>query len=142
MFVASIDYVFSLSLGIWENLLDQTPAGPTDAQRLLEYESRHHGEFGFYRIVFAGLSQADDPEIRAALGRMYRRFQRFIRRRIENHRELRGCGRDPAPDLAAWAFIGLGTVSNLAREFGLLPEERRLALMGEVGRLLLDGQRR
>ena len=41
---------------------------------MLTYESEHHGEFGQYRIVFAGLNEVDDPEIRAALREMYKRY--------------------------------------------------------------------
>ena len=44
-----------------------------------DYEASHHGETGLYRIVFAGLSEADDPEIAAALRRMFRRYHKVHR---------------------------------------------------------------
>src|SRR5512147_3231791 len=48
MFIASIDYVFELSSSIWDKLQDDGSGKATDAERLLEYEARHHGEFGLY----------------------------------------------------------------------------------------------
>src|SRR4051794_39989411 len=66
MFVAAIDYVFDLSVETWANLLDRPPRRQSTARRLLEHEATHHGELGLYRIIFAGLSETDDPEIRAA----------------------------------------------------------------------------
>ena len=41
---------------------------------LVAYEAKHQGEFGFYRVVFTALVEADDPEIREAITGMYRRF--------------------------------------------------------------------
>src|SRR5712671_3952032 len=56
MFVAAIDYVFDLSAETWRGLLKQSAKKQTHARRLLAYEAAHHGEFGLYRIIFAGLS--------------------------------------------------------------------------------------
>lgn len=141
MFIAAIRYVYDLSVDIWLRLVGRPSEAGSAAERLLAYESTHHGEFGHYRIVFAGLSETDDPEVRAALADMYRRFQRFVREQIAAHRELSGrvTGLDPA--LAAWAVVGLGTVSNIARELGLVSDAQRRRLFTEVGRTLLDGER-
>jgi AcrR family transcriptional regulator len=139
MFIACIDYVYDLSRDIWQDLLERSREGSDAAALLLGYESTHHGEFGFYRIVFAGLSETDDPEIRKALGRMYRRFHRFVRDQVRAHRSPNR--RDAAPDAqaAAWAILGLGTVANIGREFSLLSAAARARLIRDVGRLLLDG---
>ncbi len=82
MFIAAIAYVYDSSLAIWEKLLADGGDQRAAAERLLDYESKHHGEFRQYRIVFAGLSETDDPEVRAALAGMYRRYQRFIQRQL------------------------------------------------------------
>ncbi len=135
MFIAAIDYVYSLSDSIWRRMLAQ--AGPGEgAKALLEYEARHHGEFGLYRIVFAGLSETNDPAIRQALRRMYARFQQFIAERIREHRGARG---GVQPDLAAWVIIGLGTIANIGRDVGFLSAGERRRTIAEAGRLLLDG---
>lgn len=128
MFLASIQHVFDASLATWAVLLAQ--GGPEGAaRRVLDYEAEHHGEFGLYRVVFAGLSELDDSEIRCAVRRMYERFHGFIVERIG--------GRADA-ELAAWAMIGVGTVANIGRELGVMPGSLRRALFDRIGALLLE----
>jgi AcrR family transcriptional regulator len=137
MFLAAIDYVFDLSAGTWRRLLKDAADRKTSAQRLLAYEAAHHGEFGLYRIVFAGLSESDDPDVREALARMYSHFQKFICEQLETHRD--GARRAPQSEMAAWAIIGLGTVASISRELGLMNNLDRRKLMEQVGRCLLEG---
>lgn len=139
MFIAAIEYVYDLAARTWAGLLEGGAAGST-AEKLLRYESRHVGEFGHARIVFAGLSETDDPDIRRALSRMYHRYQRFVVDQVGAHRAGRGRGKTADPALAAWALIGLGTVASIARELDLLSDRDRRRLMMEVGRLLLSGR--
>jgi len=138
MFLASIRHVYDRSERIWEERAAEGPAG-TVATRLLAYEARHLGEFGLHRILFAGLSETDDPEIRRHLRDTYRRFERFIRRRILEHRRVAGGHGGPDAELLAWAMVGLGTIATLGREIDLLPAGRRARLVEEGGRLLLEG---
>ena len=137
MFIAVIGYVYDLSAAIWGQLLAENGADQTAAERLLQYESEHHGEFGFYRIVFAGLSETDDPVIRDALADMFQRFQRFLHKQMVAHRNRQRTQNAPDAVLAAWAVIGLGTMANISRELGLLSDRQRRRLMEEMGRLLL-----
>jgi AcrR family transcriptional regulator len=137
MFIAAIDYVYELAAGIWEDVL----AGPqkgSPAEKLLDYEAKHLGEYGYSRIVFAGLSEADDPDIRRALSGMYQRYQTFVRSQVGAHRsKLDRRTKRPDDDLTAWAFVGLGTVALIARELKLLNERERRRLLAEVGHELL-----
>lgn len=136
MFIASIDHVYELAHGIWGRILSESGEGG-GAAALLEYEAGHHGEFGLYRIVFAGLSETDDEEIRAALRRMYTRFQRFIAERLDSE-----AGKQPATIdscLAAWAIIGLGTMANIGRDLKFLSAQERRRLIGAVGHLVMKG---
>jgi AcrR family transcriptional regulator len=137
MFIAAIKYVYEVSATTWGRLLAEDDGKASAATRLLEYESTHHGEFGLYRIVFAGLSETDDVEIRDALAEMYRRYHRFIQRQIDAHRAQGDAGAAPSATLAAWAVIGLGTVANIGRELGLLRDGQRKQLMATVGQALL-----
>ena len=139
MFMAAIEYVYDLSAATWRKLLSEAPDPKTSASILLAYEAGHHGEFGLYRIVFAGLSETDDPDIRAALAHMYAQFQAFIRELVNAHRG-EGAG-SPDADVAAWAMIGLGTVSNITRELRLMNETGRTKMMQQAGHCLLDGDR-
>ena len=138
MFVAALDYVYELSEQTWGELLEQRGGEGDPAELILDYESTHHGEFGFYRIVFAGLSETDDPEIAEAMRRLYRRFQRFIATHVKAHRADVGAPGLSDPGLIAWAIIGLGTVANIGRELGLISARNRERLVGELGRALLE----
>lgn len=138
MFIAAIDHVYESSVRIWQQLLEEGAGAEDGVDRLLRYESRHHGELGLYRIVFAGLNETDDPEIAEALRRMYRRFHRFVADRLRE-RGARQRGSAPEASLAAWAIIGLGTVANITNELGLLSERRRSRLIAEAGSHLAGG---
>jgi AcrR family transcriptional regulator len=141
MFIAAIGYVFDKSLEIWSRVLASQEQGSTPAERLLAYEATHHGEFGHYRIVFAGLSETDDPDVRAALVNMYQGYQRFLREHISAHRAGLPLAHaaPPDPTLTAWAVVGLGTIANIGRELGLVSETKRRQLFTAIGRLLLTG---
>ncbi|MCO6439159.1 MAG: TetR/AcrR family transcriptional regulator [Phycisphaerae bacterium] len=140
MFVASIEYVYALSAEVWGRLLAEADDGRHPAQRLLEYEAAHHGESGLQRLIFAGLSESDDPVIRDALAAMYRRFHRFISGQVADYRGAKGSERGPDAATTAWAVIGLGTLSNIAQELNLLPPVRRKRFIAETGKLLIEGR--
>lgn len=139
MFIAAIEYVYDMSAATWGRLLAESGSTDGAAAKLLEYESHHHGEFGHYRIIFAGLSETDDPDIRKALRHVYGQFQTFVQAQIKGHRRRGKARKSPDAALAAWAFVGLGTVANICRELGLLNDRDRERLLAEVGRLMLQG---
>ena len=137
MFVATLDYVYQLSEETWNELLARADDRVSPAELILDYESTHQGEFGLYRIVFAGLSETDDPEIAEAMRRLYGRFQSFVREQVKAHHDGLAVPAVTDPGLVAWAIVGLGTVANIGRELGLLSARARKRLVGEVGRALL-----
>ena len=144
MFLAAIDAVFESSEKTWLALEAGWGAEGCSAERLLEYEAQHHGEFGLYRILFAGLSETDDEEIRAALQRVYGRFHQFICERIVDRVGLSGARRrnkaaERHAELAAWALLGMGTAVSIGRELGLLGDEQREQLFQVLGKQILDG---
>jgi len=142
MFLAAIGHVFDISKKIWAEKTS-TAGAASPAEQVMAYEAEHHGELGLYRILFAGLNEFDDPEIREALRTSYRSFQSWIEERILEHRQ-----RAPSADLypveagdAAWAAVALGTIINIGRDLDLLNSEDRAHLLDRVGRLLLDPNR-
>ncbi|MBU0639885.1 MAG: TetR/AcrR family transcriptional regulator [Planctomycetes bacterium] len=139
MFIAALEHVYESSRSAWKLLLAARGCSGSTAERLLAYEASHHGESGMYRIVFAGLSETDDPEIRNALQQMYARFHRFIQQQIAAHHDGGRAAELPTAALTAWAIVGLGTVADISRELGLLNDPRRKRLLGDVGRHLLAG---
>ena len=140
MFIAAIEHVYQGSADTWAKLISEDGSGESPAERVLVHEARHYGESGLYRLVYAGMNETDDPDIRGALRRMYGRYHRFIRRQIAAHR---GNGTSPSRldvELSAWAIVGLGSVSNVGRELGLITPGRRRRLFEKVGGFLLEGK--
>ncbi len=146
MFLAAIDHVYERSLAIWDRLaaaVDEGACGagrPSAAERILAHEARHHGDFKLYRVLFAGLGDVDDDEVRAHMRATYRKFQRYVRDRIVEHRVCAGRTGGLDPELAAWAVVGLGTVVNIGREVGLINARERGRLLADAGRVLLEGE--
>lgn len=138
MFLAAIEFVYEFSESTWLSVLESGGDGDP-ARRILEFESRHHGEFGHYRILFTALGETDDAEIREAARRIFGRFHRFLRAQIaaRSRRSRRALA---PPELTAWAAIGLGTAANIGRELGLLGDAERRRLMSTIGRVLLEGE--
>ena len=140
MFLATLDYLYDLETTWWEQRLtagaeaDAHNTGRT-ARAILDEEGRRRGETGLHRIIFAGLSESDDPEISAALTAMYQRFHKFIAKVLKaaahTHAEPRP-GSAP-PNLAAWSLIALATFANIAREFDLFPVSTQRKLIGQIG---------
>ena len=138
MFIASIHYVYDLAVETWTKEATRSGAG-FSVTDVLEYEAKHLGEFGHFRMLFAGLGETNDPEIRTALAEIYREFFKFIRKRIaENRREGDLAVRVDAA-VASWALIGIGTVSTLGKELDLMSPRTRKRLLKETGALLVDG---
>jgi AcrR family transcriptional regulator len=136
MFIAAIEHVVDHSESIWQQQVEARTSSTTAAEAVLEYEAVHLGEFGLYRILFAGWSETDDPAIASALRLAYRRFHAFLCERITEHRRHRPSAL-PDDNLTAWAMLGLGTVVNLGRELDLLPKKSRADLLRQAGRRLL-----
>ncbi len=139
MFIASIDHVYEQAAESWRDVLKGADDAAGAAKRLVRHEAEHYGESGLHRIIHAGLSEADEPEIRDALRKMYGRFHRFIRGQVSACRDESAKVAAPDATVAAWAIIGLGNVANISRELGLLSDGGRKRLIGEVGRLLMAG---
>lgn len=140
MFLAAIEHVYALSESIWSRVRLDGEGDGSAAQRILAYEAEHHGEFGLYRILFAGLGETDDPEIEAHLRRTYLRFQRFVRDRIREHRQGKDGRGAPDAETAAWALLGVGTMASVGLELGLFAAKDRKRLLSEAGRVLLEGK--
>jgi AcrR family transcriptional regulator len=140
MFIAAIDYVYQQSAETWQQILREGGGQAGAAERLLQYESEHYGEAGLQRIVFGGLNETDDQDVREALVKMYGRFHRFIRKQIAAHRGGAAETAVPSADLCAWAIVGLGNVANVSRELGLLNDRARKRMFADVGWLLLEGR--
>lgn len=142
MFIASLDYIYTLAESRWRASAVGAGDSRGKAEKMLLYEASHHGEFGHYRVVFAGLSEADDPVIRKALQDMYRKFVRFIAEQVAALRGASGPQSEArSPDVvdSAWAMVGLGTILDIAKELNLMTATQRQRVLLSAGRLLMKG---
>lgn len=136
MFLAALDDIFRTRAKVWQQILADHPAREAAVERLVKYESRHQGEFGFYRIVFTALTEADDSDIRAALLKMYKSFQQLVTKQVQASRHVNESQALPA-ELAAWGLLGLATISNIIRELKLLPPRQRERMFAAVAKRLV-----
>jgi AcrR family transcriptional regulator len=138
MFLAAIDHIFQERAEMWKTLMAENSDVDSVAERLVDYEAKHQGEFGFYRVVFTALAETDDADIRSALKNMYRHFQQLVKRYVEQGR----AGAKQSPNLpaetAGWALIGLATVSNIIRELELLGPRQREQMFAAAARHLVE----
>ncbi|MCA8963815.1 MAG: hypothetical protein KDC48_02965, partial [Planctomycetes bacterium] len=138
MYLAALDHLYERTVEVWGRRLQDLPAAGSAAERLLDYESEHYGEHGLYRIIFTGLSEIDDPDIRKALRGMYRRFHEFVAAQIGAHRASRGAPAAPDADLLAWAVMGMATIAGIGRELRLVSAAQQRDLFTHVGRAVLE----
>ncbi len=139
MFLAAIDDIFQHRAEKWNDILADHPSPKQAMERLVAYESEHQGEFGFYRIVFTALVEADDLDIRSTLISMYRRFHQLVCRQVEVSRQS-GAKQQALPvDTTAWALLGLATMSNIVRELKMLSPRQREKMFAEVANYLVAG---
>lgn len=138
MFLAAIDDIFQSRAEMWAKIISNQPGPELGIERLVAYESQHQGEFGFYRVIFTALAETDDDEIRTALTRMYRQFHRLVSKQIETGRERDRSGLSVSD--AAWALLGLATISNIILELNLLGPRQRKQMFAAVAESLVSGR--
>jgi AcrR family transcriptional regulator len=132
IFLASIDYLYEYTAAKWRELL-ACDDGRTPSERILAWEGDHRGETGLHRITFAGLNEANDPEVREALRQMYQKFHTFIVTLVQTNQGNNLEGGYPDAALTAWAVIGLGMMANITGDLGLLSHDQRGRMVCEVG---------
>ena len=142
MFLAAIADIFQTRSKRWGEILAERPTPEQAAEALVAYEATHQGEFGFYRVVFTALVEADDPEIREAITDMYRRFHERIRKLIDPSGQGDKKSRGLSAEATAWALIGLATVSNIIRELDLLRPRQREDVFATIAKHLVQGDSR
>ncbi len=140
MFLAAIDDIFRSRADTWNEILADRPAPEQAVERIIEYESHHQGEFGFYRIVFTALTETDDDDIRVALVGMYKRFHQLVCRQVEAGRGSGDLESGLPTEMAAWGLLGLATISNIIRELKLLSPRQRERMFAAAAKCLVRGE--
>ena len=140
MFLAAIDDIFRSRAEKWNEILADRPAPEQAVERIIEYESQHQGEFGFYRIVFTALTETDDDDIRVALIGMYKSFHQLVCRQVTAARGSGDVESGLPTEMAAWGLLGLATISNIIRELKLLSPRQRERMFAAVAKCLVGGE--
>ncbi len=140
MFLAAIDDIFRSRAEVWSEILADHPAPEQAVERIIEYESHHQGESGFYRVVFTALTEIDDDDIRVAVVGMYKRFHKLVCRQFETGHGSGDLQSGLPTEMAAWGLLGLATISNIIRELKLLPPRQRERMFATVAKCLVGGE--
>ena len=140
MFLAAIDDIFRSRAEVWSEILADHPAPEQAVERIIEYESHHQGDSGFYRVVFTALTEIDDDDIRVAVVGMYKRFHKLVCRQFETGHGSGDLESGLPTEMAAWGLLGLATISNIIRELKLLPPRQRERMFATVAKRLVGGE--
>lgn len=140
MFLAAIDDIFQARNLVWDRILTENTAPEKAIEQIVRYEATHQGDLGFYRIVFAALTEIDDEEIRTALTGMYKGFHQLMSRHLDVARRSVNGKNSLSAESAAWGLIGLATVSNIIRELKLLAPRKREKMFSDVAKCLVNGE--
>lgn len=136
MFLAVLADIAEQQTRWWEDHFEdprfrQDPAAA--ARAVLDDEGRQRGSTGLHRLIFAGLSEAHDPDIRDALHAMYARLHAYIQRVVKQQKAQDPDACIASPALCAWSLIALGSFANIARELDLFPVATQRRLFNQVG---------
>jgi AcrR family transcriptional regulator len=139
MFVAALDFLFRRRMAQWEAALAGARPEESRAARLIDLAGRNLGEQGLYRIIFTALNETDDPDIRHALQRLYRRYHDRVAAEVTRHRENRGGRKVAGAGDTAWALIGLVAFMSIVLDLDLMSARERQRLFTSMAFALLDG---
>jgi AcrR family transcriptional regulator len=139
MFLAALDFLFWRRMDKWKAEIDKSHTEESHTHRLVELTGKDLGENGLYRIIFAALNETDDPDIKAALQRLYRRYHERIEEEIAKHRKQSGVREVPEDGDTAWALIGMVAFMNIALDLELMNGRKRKQLFSAIAYQLING---
>ena len=137
MFLDSIGYVFDSSVKQWADGINAS-SEQTAAEQLIAAQSRKRGDSRLHRIVFSGLSEVDDPDIRNALKKLYLQFHEVLAGYVREHRVQRGIKSSLSDDATAWVMIGLGSLFDIQHDLGQGTMKQRRQILGETSTAILN----
>ncbi|MGI9518154.1 MAG: TetR/AcrR family transcriptional regulator [Pirellulaceae bacterium] len=137
MFLDAIQYVFDTVTADWSKSIDDDQPD-TPVEQLIDWQSQHRGDSRLHRILFSGLSEVDDPEIRKALRNLYRQFHQVLEEYIREHRQQQGQSPALGNAESAWAMIGLGSIFDIAHELGLGNKSQRREILQAATTAILN----
>ena len=139
MFLAALDFLFWRRMEKWKSEIDKSQTEESRALRLIELTGKDLGENGLYRIIFAALNETDDPDIKGALQRLYRRYHERLEEEIVKHRKQSRVRRVSEDGDTAWALIGMVAFMNIALDLELMNGRKRKQLFSAIAIQLING---
>ena len=139
MFLAALDFLFWRRMDKWKAEIDKSHTEESHALRLIELTGKDLGENGLYRIIFAALNETDDPDIRGALQRLYRRYHERLKEEIVKHRMQSSVRTVSEDGDTAWALIGMVAFMNIALDLELMNGRKRKQLFSAIALQLING---
>ena len=140
MFVAAIEFLFWRRMDKWKSEVCETTGEESRAAQLIELTGKDLGEQGLYRIIFAALSETNDPDVKQTMRTLYQRYHDRVAKEITRHRAQHGV-RDVAKDTdTAWGLIALVAFMNIALDLELMNGRKRQQLFSTMAFLLLNGK--
>jgi len=142
LFVATIRATGPRLLGIWEDIsVDYEDPIETLWAIGVYYYDHLESHAANMKLQFRALSEADDPEIQAALRDNFEAFVEFVADTLEEGKARGVVKRDVDSRLVAWQFLGIGMTLDLMNMLGLKDEMDRTRA-DRWGRVYLETVRR
>jgi predicted RNA-binding protein with PIN domain len=123
----------------WNSELGETVLDESRFSRLIELTGKNLGEQGLYHIIFAALSETDDPDVKRALQHLYRRYHERVAVEVSRHRQQSGVPDVTKDGDTAWMLIALVAFMNIALDLELMSARKRRQLFSTMAYLLLNG---
>jgi AcrR family transcriptional regulator len=139
MFLAAIDFLVWRRMEKWKSALSKVPATESRATHLLKVTGQSLGEHGLYKIIFAALTETDDPDIKQSMQRLYRRYHESVTQEVSRHREQSSDGELVSDEDTSWGLIALVAFMNIALDLELIGSRKRTQLFTTLAHVLLDG---
>lgn len=120
LFITLIDYIGRRMVERWKEIAAQSP----DSLTALHDIGVHHfrrviRDRDYTRVMFQAISEVSDPEILAAVERVYSSFVDFITKLLRKAARQNHLRNSPDVKMVAWHFLSLGFTLNLIGLLGL-----------------------
>ena len=138
LFLATLSATAPKLLDIWQSIAyDVDDPLETLWSIGVHYYDHLQSHSGNMKLQFQAVSEAHDPEIRAALRDNFTGFVRFVAETLEEGKQRGVVRSDVDSQLVAWQFLGIGLTLDLVHILGFSDELDR-SKVEQWGRLYLD----
>lgn len=144
MFLEVVQFIYDTTLKDWKSFIENKNNNSQKSvlEKIIQLQARDHGKGRFYRIVFSGIVETQDQEIRNALRNLYTQFHQTLTKYVDEHRntlsQMPGMDKALSADEVAWMFMGISAITDIQRELNLLSPGKRSKFLKRSAMALLD----